>query len=46
MSASDVSKSIFEIKATEENTKIATSVLSESGENVVPFGSLAANASS
>ena len=45
VSASAVSKPIFEIKTTEENTKITTPLFSGSGKNVVSFGSLDASAS-
>ena len=45
MSASDVSKTIFDIKATEYKTKISTPMLSESGENTLSFGYMAASAS-
>ena len=44
MSASAVSKAIFEIKATEDNTKISIPMLSVSGKNVQSAGSLAASA--
>ena len=40
-----VSKPIFEIKVTEENTNILTPMLSRSGKNSISFGSLAANVS-
>ena len=43
--ASAVSKPIFDIKATEYNTKISTPTFYESGKNVLSFGSMAANAS-
>ena len=43
MNASTVSKPIFEIKATENNTKIITPMLSGSGKNFVSFGYLAAS---
>ena len=43
MSASPISKSIFEIKATEDKTNIYTPMFSVSGKNVVSFGSLAAS---
>ena len=46
VSASDVSKPIFEIKATEDKTKIYTPMLSGSGQNVPPFGYLYSSASS
>ena len=46
VSASAVSKPIFEIKATEDNTNISTHMLSVSDKNVVSFGSLTASASS
>ena len=45
MSAYAVSKPIFEIKDTEDNTNISTPMLSVSGKNVLLFGSLAASAS-
>ena len=45
MSASDVSKPIFDIKATEYKTNISTPMLSGSGKNVLSFGSLSASAS-
>ena len=45
MSASSVSKPIFEINYTEDKTNISTPMLSVSGKNVVYFGSLAASAS-
>ena len=45
MSASDVSKLIFEIKSTEDKTNIYTPMLSGSGKNVLSFGSLDASAS-
>ena len=45
VSASAVSKLIFEIKTTENNTKIYIPMLYGSGGNVVSFGSLAASAS-
>ena len=45
VSASDVNKPIFEIKATEDNTNISTPMLSGSGKKVVSFGSMALNAS-
>ena len=45
VSASDVSKTIFDIKATEYKTKISTPMLSESGENTLSFGYMAASAS-
>ena len=41
MSASDVSKPIFDIKATEYKTNISTPMLPGSGKNVLSFGSLA-----
>ena len=44
MSASSVSKPIFEIKSTEDKTNISTPILSGSGKNIVSFGSLAASA--
>ena len=44
MSASAVSKPIFETNATEDKTKISTPMLSGSEKNVVSFGSLAASA--
>ena len=44
VSASDDSKPIFEIKATEDKTKIYTPMLSVSGKNIVYFGSLDASA--
>ena len=46
MSASAVSKPIFDIKATEENTKITSPMLYVSGKNFISFGSMAASASS
>ena len=46
VSDSAVSKPIFDIKATEENTKITTPILSGSVENALYLGSLAASASS
>ena len=45
MSASAVSKPIFYIKATEENTKINTPLLSGSVKNFLSFGSLTKRAS-
>ena len=45
VSASAVNKPIFDIKDTEDNANIPTPVLSESGKNVLYFGSLAASAS-
>ena len=45
VSASAISKPIFEIKATEDNTNISTPMLSVSGKNDASFGSLAASAS-
>ena len=45
VSASDVSDQIFEIKATEEKTKVFTPVLSGSSKNVLFVVSLAASAS-
>ena len=45
MSATAVSKPIFDIKATEDNTKITTPMLSVSGKNAVYFCSLDASAS-
>ena len=45
MSASDVNKPIFEIKATEDNTNISTPMLYGSGKKFVSFGSMALNAS-
>ena len=45
MSTYSVSKTIFEIKATEYKTNISTPMLSGSGKNVLSFGSLAASAS-
>ena len=45
MSASAVSKSIFDIKATEDNRNISTPMLSGSGKSVLSFGSLDASAS-
>ena len=45
MSASAVSKPIFDIKATENKTKIYTPMFSVSGKNVLSFGSLDASAS-
>ena len=44
-SASDFSKPIFEIKATEYNTNISTPMLSRSGKKFLYFGYLAASAS-
>ena len=46
VSASVDGKPIFEIKATEDKTKISTPMLSASGKNYVSFGYLAASASS
>ena len=40
MSYSAVSKTIFEIKATEDKTKISTPIVPGSGKNVISFGSL------
>ena len=40
VSASDISKAIFYIKATEDNTNIPTPMLSISVKNVTSFGSL------
>ena len=40
-----VSKTIFEIKATEEKNNISTPIMSVSGKAVLSFGSLAASAS-
>ena len=45
LSASAVSKPIFDIKATEDKNKISTPMLSESGKNVLYFGSMASIAS-
>ena len=42
-SASAVSKKIFEIKATEDNTKITKPMLSGSGKNILSFGSIRAS---
>ena len=44
MSASAVSKTIFEIKTAEYKTNIYTPMLSGSGKNILSFGSLAASA--
>ena len=46
LSAYDVSNPIFEIKATEDKTKISVYMFSGSGKNILLFGSLAASASS
>ena len=43
MSASAVSRPIFEIKDTEDKTKITTPMMSGSGKNVISLGSLAAS---
>ena len=40
VSAYAVSKTIFDIKATEENTKISTPMLSGSVKNILSFGSM------
>ena len=45
MSSSALNKPIFEIKSTEENTKISTPMLFGSGKKAISFGSLAASAS-
>ena len=45
VSASTVSKPIFDINVTEDNTKNYTPMLSVRGKNVLTFGSLAASAS-
>ena len=45
VSASAVSKPIFDIKATDDKTKISTPMLSGSGKNVQSFCSLVANSS-
>ena len=45
VSASAVSKPIFEIKSTEDKTNISTPMLSGSVKNVLSFGSLATSAS-
>ena len=45
VSASAVSKPIFDIKTTEDKTNISTPMLSGSGKNVVLFGSMAARSS-
>ena len=45
VSASTVSKPIFEIKATEDKANIPTPMLYVSGKNVLYFGFLAASAS-
>ena len=45
LSSSAVSKPIFDIQATEDNTNISTPMFSGSGKNVVSFGYLAANTS-
>ena len=45
LSASVVSKRIFEIKSTEDNTNITTLVLYGSDKNVVSFGSMDSSAS-
>ena len=42
MIASAVNKPIFEIKATDDKTKISTPMLSGSGKNVASFGSMIA----
>ena len=44
VSASAVSKTIFDIKATEDNTNIFTPMLSGSYKNVLSFDSLSASA--
>ena len=43
MSASAVGKTIFEIKDTEDKTKITTPIISGSGKNVISLGSLDAS---
>ena len=45
MNASDVSKPIFYIKATEDKTNISTPMLYGSEKTFLSFGSLAASAS-
>ena len=45
MSAYAVSKPIFDIKATEDKTKISTPLLSVSDKNVLSFGYLDASTS-
>ena len=45
VSASSISKPIFDIKATENKTNISTPLLSGSVKNFVSFGSLAASTS-
>ena len=45
VSASDVSKKIFDINNTEDKTNISTPILSGSGKNVASFGSMDARAS-
>ena len=45
VSASAVSKPIFEIKATEEKSNISSPMFSGSGKYILSFGSLAASAS-
>ena len=45
MSASAVSKPIFDINATEDKTNISTPMLSGSGKHVGSFGSMAARTS-
>ena len=45
MISSALSKTIFEIKATEDKTNISTPMLSGSGKNAVSFGSLDASSS-
>ena len=45
MSDSDVSKQIFEIKATGDKTNIYTPMLYGSGKNALSFGSMAASTS-
>ena len=45
MSASDVSKPIFEIKVTEDKTNISIDTLSGSVKNAPSFGSLTVSAS-
>ena len=45
LSSSVVGKPIFDIKATEDKTKISTPMLSGSGKNVISFGSMDARAS-
>ena len=45
VSASDVSKPVFDIKNTEDKTKICISIFYGSGKNVVYFGSMDTRAS-